>query len=75
MFVATHTQPTPGTKVQLKLTIGEGVTYELQGVVRWTRTQAASCEGMPPGCGVQFVDLPEAARSAILMYQELAQVL
>ena len=67
VFVATHNAPPSGTRVQLKLSVN-GVTFELQGIVRWMRTLGASSEGIPPGCGVQFIDLPDAARAAITRF-------
>lgn len=65
VFVATHVPPACGTEVEMTLILPRGRTFAVRGVVRWIRSYEASCEGMPPGCGIQWTTLPDGAYEAI----------
>jgi uncharacterized protein (TIGR02266 family) len=65
VFVATYTPPPIGSLVYLDLEIPNRGKWPVAGVVRWVRDFKASVEGMPPGCGVQFVEIGADALKAI----------
>jgi uncharacterized protein (TIGR02266 family) len=69
VFVATHVAPPVGTSVVVRLTLpGEGEPLELDGVVCWLRDVTVSSDGMPPGCGVKWVDLPIKGKGVIARF-------
>jgi uncharacterized protein (TIGR02266 family) len=60
VFVATHQPPPIGAEVELTLHLpGRDAGHAVCGVVRWIRSFAASCEGAPPGCGIEWHRLTE----------------
>ncbi len=66
IFVATYDAPTVGTMVNMDLKLpGTSRSWRVLGIVRWLRELRASCDGCPPGCGIEWVDIPESALSAI----------
>lgn len=69
VFFATYQPPPVNAPVELVLRLPEQEqTFVLSGVVRWIRSCDASCEGAPPGCGVQWRELPDAALQAIAAF-------
>src|SRR5579862_3688972 len=66
VFVATYQPPSIGSEVELLLRLGESdQMFRFQGVVCWIRSYEASCDGVPPGCGIKWVSLPAEAKLAI----------
>jgi uncharacterized protein (TIGR02266 family) len=65
VFVATYMPPPRGSCVAMVLVLPDGPPLRVQGVVCWIRDFAASCEGLPPGCGIRWVGLSEEALAAI----------
>jgi len=62
VFVATRESLALGTSVQFDLKLGSG-QLQVTGVVRWVREYSALTQEVPPGVGVEFVDLhPKAAK-------------
>jgi uncharacterized protein (TIGR02266 family) len=70
VFVATHAAPPADTAVMILLTLPGHEPLELPGVVRWIRSPQAAGDGLPPGCGVKWLELPEQGRSAIARFVE-----
>jgi uncharacterized protein (TIGR02266 family) len=65
VFVATFAPPRIGAPVALVLGLpGSGQRFALSGVVRWVR-EAEVCQGVTPGCGIEWLELPDGARTAI----------
>jgi uncharacterized protein (TIGR02266 family) len=61
MFVSTPEPISPGTELNLSLTLPDGGIIVLKGLVRWTKEE--SDDGSPAGMGVQFTSLnPEAEK-------------
>jgi uncharacterized protein (TIGR02266 family) len=67
VFVATHTPPARGTRVEFELLLDEQ-RFPIQGEVCWTRDVAASAEGAPPGCGIRWISISDAALRAVLRF-------
>ena len=66
LFVATVVPPPCGSTVDLMLSLpGYDQPFRLRGIVRWIREPQASCDGMPPGCGIQWVQMSREALMAI----------
>jgi uncharacterized protein (TIGR02266 family) len=66
VFIATVTPPARGTVVDLQLSLpGYEAPFAVRGVVRWIREPQASCEGMPPGCGIQWLEMTRETLMAI----------
>lgn len=66
VFVATVTPPPRGTVLDLLLSLpGHEAPFQVRGVVRWLRDPQASCEGMPPGCGIQWLEMSRETLMAI----------
>lgn len=67
LFIATYAPPDVGSWVSLDLALPgmSGGTFRLTGVVRWIRSWDACSEGMQPGCGIQFNEVPAEALLAI----------
>ncbi len=65
LFVATLNAMPVGTEVALKFKMPNGKEIQANGEVRWLRAFDERCPEMLPGMGVQFVDLDNAARTAI----------
>lgn len=67
LFVATY-QPLPvGTELRLFFVLPDGTAIEAPGMVRWTRDDDGPA---PPGMGIAFTKLSDAARRAIDRYCE-----
>lgn len=64
VFVFTHAAPPVGATVTLSLGLPNAGRFALAGVVRWVRDDDV-CHGSLPGCGIQWLELPTAARIAI----------
>jgi uncharacterized protein (TIGR02266 family) len=64
LFVSTASVMHLGDTALLRLTLPGNVRVEAHAVVRWVREQTVS-RGMPPGMGMQFLDLTPEARQAI----------
>ena len=66
VFVATYDPPPPGTVIELALSLpGVPERFRITGVVRWTRELRASCDGCPPGSGIEWFNISEGALLAI----------
>jgi uncharacterized protein (TIGR02266 family) len=62
LFIATRESLPIGTALSFELKLGSGVV-QVNGVVRWVREYSALTEDVPPGVGVQFVNLhPKVAQ-------------
>jgi uncharacterized protein (TIGR02266 family) len=62
IFVATHTPPPRGSTVEMTLKLpGVKEPFLVKGIVRWVREYKASCDGSPPGCGLQWQELSNEA--------------
>jgi Tfp pilus assembly protein PilZ len=69
IFVATYEKPPPlGADVRVSLRFPTGPSCELSGNVAWVRDQLG--EDAPPGFGVRFADVPDAARELVQAYSE-----
>ncbi len=52
--------PPLGSVLELELEIPQfAARGRATAVVRWVREPGASCEGVPPGFGAQWLELPE----------------
>ena len=61
MFVSTPEPSSPGTELNLSLTLPDGEIIVLKGMVKWTKEESE--DGSPAGMGVQFTALnPEAEK-------------
>lgn len=56
--------PKVGDVVDLTFTLPPGARVEVQAVVRWHRPET-SAEDLPPGVGLQFLNLSDVARQTI----------
>ncbi|MDB4944167.1 MAG: hypothetical protein JWP97_3701 [Labilithrix sp.] len=54
-FVRTERPLEVGTEFMFVLSLPEGVTLDLKGVVRWVVTEAAATSDKPAGMGIEFV--------------------
>ena len=62
VFIATRETVPVGTKLSFDLKLGSG-NVSVTGLVRWVREYSSLTEDVPPGVGVQFVDLhPKVAQ-------------
>lgn len=64
LFISSHEGLPVGTELTFSLKLGRGVV-SCRGVVRWVREPSPYLEGVPPGMGVEFVDLPTKVADAI----------
>lgn len=64
VFISTLASPPVGAMVTLSLGLPGAGRFALAGVVRWVRDDEV-CHGSLPGCGIQWLELPAAARVAI----------
>jgi uncharacterized protein (TIGR02266 family) len=67
LFVATYQALPVGTVLRLFFVLPDGTAIEAPGTVRWTRGEEGET---PPGMGIAFRKLSEAARRAIDRYCE-----
>ena len=66
VFVATYDPPPPGTVIELELALPTAPErFRITGIVRWVRDLSASCEGCPPGSGIEWFNISEGALLAI----------
>jgi uncharacterized protein (TIGR02266 family) len=71
IFVATPAPPAIGDEVSITVTMPDATVLELEGVVRWTRELEQSSPGLPPGCGIEWHDLPMTALRSLVHFAEL----
>ena len=64
IFVATREDVPVGTELTFELKLGSG-TVNVAGVVRWIRPYNDMYEDVPPGVGVQFLNLHPKVANAI----------
>jgi uncharacterized protein (TIGR02266 family) len=69
VFVATHQLKPVGSKVELTVTLPDGVQLRAAGEVRWIRV-FNELSDTPPGMGVRFTNLGDAAVSLIQSFLE-----
>jgi hypothetical protein len=71
-FVATPAPAAPGMVVDLALSLPSAAgawPVAVRARVRWTNEAAAPCApSLPPGMGVQFIDISQAAWDALLHF-------
>ncbi len=66
LFISTNNPMEVGSKIKVKLTLpGIDQPVELDAEVRWVRDIDVSDEGLPPGMGVRFLNIPEDIKKAI----------
>ncbi len=66
LFVATYMPPPRGTFVDVELTLPySDQPFRVTGIVRWIRELDACCDGMPPGCGIEWLDVEPAVMVVI----------
>ena len=75
IFVATIDTPPVGTHVEVTVTLPDGTRLELEGAVRWVREVEQASPGLPPGCGIEWDELPMDALRALLHFAELREPL
>jgi len=71
IFVATFRPlPEKGTRIDIRLILGEGTTFDVVGEMQWGRVSRGIEDraDAPPGFGARIVELPEGAREAIASY-------
>lgn len=65
VFVATHSLREVGARLEVELKLpGLAEAVRLQAVVRWVRLFQEGSD-VPPGLGLQFLDVPDRAARAI----------
>lgn len=64
VFVATYEVLPVGTRVRFDFKLGKG-SLSCEGEVRWVREPSPYLEGVSPGMGLRFVDLPAPVEHAI----------
>jgi len=62
IFVSTLSPPEVGTMVGLKVAVGDGEPIDIEGEVRWLRSDE---DGNYTGCGVKFLNLSAEVSAAI----------
>ncbi len=75
IFIAMHSAPPVGSEVMLTVTMPDAMVLQLEGVVRWVREADKASAGQPPGCGIEWRDLPMAALRSLLHFAELREPL
>jgi len=68
VFLATFDLLPIGTQVDLQLSLPGMSELALRGVVRWLREYNALNPDLWSGMGIEFVDLPEPAKTAIVQF-------
>lgn len=69
VFIATHKLKPVGSKIELAINLPDGVQLRAEGEVRWIRVFNEQSD-TPPGMGVRFDNLPEAAVGLIQAFLE-----
>lgn len=64
VFVATYEVLPVGTRVRFDFKLGKG-SLSCEGEVRWVREPSPYLDGVSPGMGLRFVDLPPQVERAI----------
>ena len=64
LFISSHETLPIGTELPFSLKRGRGVV-SCPGVVPWVREPSPYLDGVPPGMGVQFDDIPPNVAAAI----------
>ena len=63
IFISTQSPPDIGEKIEIAISLLDGSgSVNAEGIVRWHRSMT---NGMPAGCGVQFMDLSDQAAIAL----------
>ncbi|MDB4964982.1 MAG: Signal recognition particle receptor protein FtsY [Myxococcales bacterium] len=75
IFVATFDTPPIGARVDLVLTLPDGLELALSGVVRWVREAQLASDGLPAGCGIEWDELPDGALLAFLRFAKAREPL
>lgn len=57
--------PEVGTRVELSFELPGSARLSVTAVVRWKREANHARQGLVPGVGLQFLELPQSAREAI----------
>ena len=70
VFLVTERPIAVGTPLRLRLTGDRGQTVEVEGAVVWSRSPGQGAP--PPGIGVEFLDLDESQREAVVYLVEEA---
>ncbi len=65
LFVSTYQLLELGTHVDLRFTLPDGTELEVKAVVRWVRAPRDQEADVPPGMGLQFVDLGRQEHASI----------
>jgi hypothetical protein len=71
LFVASYTPPELSQNVRVRATLSGGFEFEGRGTVEWRREmpKSGSLNPLtPPGFGLKFTELSEAARKMVLRY-------
>jgi uncharacterized protein (TIGR02266 family) len=66
VFIATYALRPIGETIDLSFTLPNGHIVNVQGTVRWVRETSEENTDVPPGLGIQFDDLSDSDRAAIL---------
>lgn len=64
LFIASHDILPVGTEMTFSLKLGKGVV-SCGGIVRWVREPSPYLDGVPPGMGVEFINLAPNVGAAI----------
>ena len=64
LFIATRELVPVGTSVEFELKLGSG-RVQVKGLVRWVREYSDLTEQVPPGVGVEFLNLHPKVAAAI----------
>ena len=75
IFVSTVDMPPIDARVDVTVTLPDGSELEVTGVVRWIRDAAFASDGLPPGCGIAWKQLPIDAVHALVQFAKLREPL
>lgn len=70
VFIATYSPPQIGSRIWMQVVVEGAGEMTLEGVVRWVRHDD---DGLPTGCGVQFLNLDATSRQQVAALVEQAQ--
>lgn len=73
IFVATPVTPPAGARVAVNVILPDGRRLHLDGTVRWVRLAAQAGQDSPPGCGIQWDDLPMDALRALMHFAHFTE--